>query len=268
MYPTPHLSTIDALNTITPNLADVPPTSIEHRCLEYCYTKLGRSHIWQICLADLPPVKHRCLEYHYTKLGRSHIWQICLAYCYTKHGRSTPHQSSIYALHTITPNLADLLADLIFGRSTGRSTPPSIDHRCLEYHYTKHGRSTDRSTPPFEHRCLEYHYTKLGRSHIWQICLAYCYTKCGRSTPHQLSIHALHTVTPNLADLLADLIFGRSAWQMYPLSIEHRCLAYHYTKHGRYTSRSTPQSIEHRCLAYHYTKLGRSTPPTSMLMSY
>ena len=40
---------IDALNTATPNLAHlVKPTgrslSLEkHRCLEYCYTKLGRS---------------------------------------------------------------------------------------------------------------------------------------------------------------------------------------------------------------------------------
>ena len=28
------------------------------------------------------------------------------------------------------------------GRSAGRSPPPSIEHRCLEYHYTKLGRST------------------------------------------------------------------------------------------------------------------------------
>ena len=37
--------------------------------------------------------------------------------------------------------------------------------------------------PPIEHRCLEYHYTKLGR---W--------------IPHQLSIDALNITTPNLAD--------------------------------------------------------------------
>ena len=45
-----------------------------------------------------------------------------------------------------------------------------------------------RSTPSIEHRCLQY-----------------CYTKLGRSTPHQLSIDALKTITPNVADLLADL---------------------------------------------------------------
>ena len=65
----------------------------------------------------------------------------------------------IDALNTTTPNLADLLADL----------PQSIEHRCLEYHYTKLGRST------------------------------------GRSSPSQLSIDALNTATPNLADLPADL---------------------------------------------------------------
>ena len=41
----PPESSIDALNTVTPNLADL--------------------------LADLPPsIKHKCLEYHYTTLGR------------------------------------------------------------------------------------------------------------------------------------------------------------------------------------------------------
>ena len=38
----PGESRIDALNTNTPNLADGPPPLIEHRCLEYWYTKLGR----------------------------------------------------------------------------------------------------------------------------------------------------------------------------------------------------------------------------------
>ena len=71
---------IDALNTITPNLADLSP--IEHRCIAYHYTKLGRS-----TSRSTPPIKHRCLEYHYTKLGRSA-------------GKSTP-QSSIDALHTL-----------------------------------------------------------------------------------------------------------------------------------------------------------------------
>ena len=100
---------IDALHTITPNLVDLPPQSIEHKCLAYHCTKLGRSTPWSI--------EHRCLAYHYAKLGRSTPWSIehrCLAYCYTK---------------------------------LDRSTPQPIEHRCLEYHYTKLGRSADRTTP-------------------------------------------------------------------------------------------------------------------------
>ena len=115
--------------------------------------------------------------------------------------------------------------------------------------------------------------------------------------PSQLSIDALNTDTPNLADL-ADIaqctyMHGR----LPPQSIEHRCLEYHYNKCGRYSTmhiyawqtypssqlsidawntttpdladladivqctymhgRPTPQSIEHRCLEYHYNKYGR-----------
>ena len=85
------------------------PLSTQHRCLEYHYTKLGRStgHMWQIYPLS---IKDRCLAYHYTKLGRStgHMWQIYwqiyppsiehryLAYCYTKLGRSTGHMWQIY----------------------------------------------------------------------------------------------------------------------------------------------------------------------------
>ena len=52
------------------------PLAIEHRCLEYHYTKLGRSVYMQQCIythGRLTPqsMKCRCLEYHYTKLGRS-----------------------------------------------------------------------------------------------------------------------------------------------------------------------------------------------------
>ena len=115
-------SSIDALNTATPTLADGPPQSIKHRCLEYCYTKHGR---W------IPQsIEYRCLEYCYTKLS----------------GRWTPSQLSIGALNTTTPNLAD--------------GPPSIKHRCLEY----------------------------------------CYTKLGSWTPCQSTIDVLNTTTPNLAD--------------------------------------------------------------------
>ena len=60
---------------------------------------------------------------------------------------------------------------------------------------------------------------------------------------------------------------GTQVWQIYPRSagrstppaIEHRCLAYRYTKLA-----DLPPPIEHRCLAYCYTKLGRSTPQSSI----
>ena len=61
----------------------IDPTlqSIEHRCLEYCYTQFGRSsryitmHIypWQIDPTP-PPIEHRSLENYYTKYI-SHIAQ-------------------------------------------------------------------------------------------------------------------------------------------------------------------------------------------------
>ena len=196
-------------------MANGTPKSIKHRCLEYHYTKVGTSirystmHIypWQIDLnpsqlsieplnttppnlADLadivqctytvgrstPSIEHRCLEYHCTKLGTSirystmHIypWQI----------DPNPSQLSIEPLNTTPPNLADL-ADIVQCTYThGRSTP-SIEHRCLEYYCTKLGTSIRYST-----------------MHIypWQI----------DPNPSQLSIDALNTTPPNLADL-ADI---------------------------------------------------------------
>ena len=136
--PTPHQSSIDALNTTTPNLADLLadlPLAIEHRCLEILLHQT-----WQIYWQIFPPqLSIDALNTATPNLGDP----LC---------RSTLNQSSIDALNTTTPNLADLLADL----------PPSIEDRCLEYHYTKLGKSTGRSgpSPPIKQRCLENHYTK------------------------------------------------------------------------------------------------------------
>ena len=65
--------------------------------------------------------------------------------------------------------------------SYGRLTPLAIKHRCLEYHYTKLGRSIykekciytyGRLTPnSLQHRCPEYHYTKLGTSKGRTMCI-------------------------------------------------------------------------------------------------
>ena len=104
---------------------------------------------WQINWQIYPPIKHRCL-----------------AYCYTKHGRSTP-QSSIDALHRVTPNLADLpprsasayewqfhlsIVTAHIGRSTGRSTSQeasSAQEWQLQISVVTAyiGRSTGRCTP-------------------------------------------------------------------------------------------------------------------------
>ena len=156
-----------------------------------------------------------------------------------------PSQLSIDALNTATPNLADLADIAQCTYMHGRLTPPS-EHRCLEYCYTKLGRSSRYSTmhiyawqiyPPSEHRCLEYCYTKLGRSSRYSTMHIYAWQI---DPPGQLSIDALHTPTPNLADL-ADIA---------------QCTYMH--------GRLTPWSIEHRCLAYCYTKLGRSHKYSTM----
>ena len=83
---TPQLR-IDALNTITPNLshllADLPPQSIEHRCLEYCYTKLGRSTATEGVLHKRP----------FTHKGNCLI--LLFALCMHKAYRVKIHQSCI-----------------------------------------------------------------------------------------------------------------------------------------------------------------------------
>ena len=124
-----------------------------------------------------------------------------------------------------------------------RMYPPSIEHRCLEYHYTKLCRSTRYSTmhiyawqiyPPSQLSIDALNTTTPNMADLADI--VHCTYMYGRCTPHQSSIDALNTTTPNLADL-PDMA---------------QCTYMH--------GRSTPQSIEHRCLAYHYTKLGRSAP--------
>ena len=119
-----------------------------------------------------------------------------------------PSQLSIDALHTATPNFADLgdIAQCTY--MYGRPTPQSINYRCLEYHYTKLGRSRRYSTMHI---------------YAWQVYPL-----------SQLSIDALHTATPNLADI-ADIA---------------QCTYMHGIL--------TPQSSKHRCLEYSYTTLGTS----------
>ena len=85
-------------------------------------------YLWQI--DPPPPIKHRCLAYCYTKLGTSHGRSIYIEQCTYTYVRLPPLQLSIDlynplhhisfpllqsnmdALHTVTPNLANLMADL------------------------------------------------------------------------------------------------------------------------------------------------------------
>ena len=156
-----------------------PPKSIENRCLEYCYIKLGRS------TGGCNP-----LQSSIDALNKSTPTLTDLM------TDLPPSQLIIGALNTTTPNLADLMTDIL------ADLPPcSIKHRCLEYHYTKLGRSTGRSTHPL---------------------------------PHQSTIDAWETATPNLEDLLADLDIYSTMhiylWQIDPPPIEHRSQQNHYTK--------------------------------------
>ena len=118
--PTPSQLSINALNTATPNLADIA---------QFTYTH-GR------LTPPSPPIEHRSLENHYTK------YISYTAQCIYTHGWLTPSQSIIDALKTTTPNLADLAGIAQCTCTHGRLTPPPppIEHRCLEYHYTKPGR--------------------------------------------------------------------------------------------------------------------------------
>ena len=170
------LASINLWKTITPNkfhiwhnahipMADQhPPPPIQHRSLENHYTKsVSYKHNAHIPMAELPltpSIWHRCLEYHYTKLGRST-------------GRSIPWSMKWDALHTVTPNLTDLLADL----------PPSIKQSCLEYSYAKLGRST----PPPSQLSID--------------ALNTITPNLVDLPPSQSSIDALNTTTPNLAGL-------------------------------------------------------------------
>ena len=49
-------------------LWQMDPLGIKHRCLEYCYTKLGRQTYFGWWTPHI--IENRCLEYCYTKLGR------------------------------------------------------------------------------------------------------------------------------------------------------------------------------------------------------
>ena len=95
-----------------------------------------------------PPIEHGSLENHYTK-SVSYIYSTM--HIYPWHIDLTPSQLSIDALNITTPNVADLPPIQLSIDALNTATPnmadimaelpPSIDHRCIEYCYTKLGRS-------------------------------------------------------------------------------------------------------------------------------
>ena len=223
---------IDAFHTATPNLADIADIA---QCI-YTYDRL--THHPQ-------SIEHRCLDYCSTKLGRP--GRYCTMHIYTK-GRLTPIQLSIVALNITTPNLADLadIAQCTYTHGKLTPPPPPIEHRFLENHYTKYvlyipqcihiyGRLNPHPWS-IEHRCLDYCYTKIGRS--GRYCTMHIYTK-GRLTPSQLSIVALNITAPNLADLADIAQCTYTHGRLTSQSIKHRCLEYHYTKASRSSRYST-----------------------------
>ena len=133
---------------------------------------------------------------------------------------------------------------------------PSIEHRFLEDHYTKCGRSTPHLTIDHWMSYWEIHNLISMGNLISGI------EKYGDST---VSLSLFLSLSPLSLSLSLSLSFTLSPLDDLPPSIEHRCLEYCYTKLSRSNGRSTPQSIEHRCLEYCYTKLGRSTGTEGVL---
>ena len=127
--PLHHISFIYSRMHIYPWQVDpIPLNPIEHRSVENHYTKY-LSYIAQCIYTHwrlTPPlpqsIEYRCLEYCYTKLGRFNgrcTPQLSidalntatpnLSDLFRSASRSPPYQSNIDALTTTTPNLADLL---------------------------------------------------------------------------------------------------------------------------------------------------------------
>ena len=154
-----------------------------------------------------------------------------IAQCTYMHGRSTPHEVSIDALNSTTPNLADL-ADIAQCTYThGRLTPPLLQ---LSIDLWK------TITPNMFHRSLE---KPLHQTHFIYSTLYIYLWQIDPPFPSQLSIDALTTATPNLADLadISQYTYMHGKWN--PQSIEHRCLEFHYIKLGRSSRYSTMHII-------------------------
>ena len=99
-------------------------------------------------MADRPPIQLSIDALNSTTPNLADLADI--AQCTYTHGRLTPLlQSNIDALHTATPNLVDIVqCSYIHGRLI--PSPPPIEHRCLEYCYTKLGRYSTMHIYPWQ----------------------------------------------------------------------------------------------------------------------
>ena len=121
-----------------------------------------------------PPIKHRSVQNHYTT-------QVSyIAQCTYTHGRLPPCNEAwipwilLHQTCHISWHIYIYLEECTY--TCGRLTPhsPPIEHRCLEYHYTKLGRfrilhnahiCMADGTPSIDCSCIQDHYTKYV-SHI------------------------------------------------------------------------------------------------------
>ena len=190
--PSPSQWGIDSLNTATPNLAHLPyPQPFKHRCLEYCYTKLGRStgiNLWK----TITPNK----------------FHIYIAQCTYAHGRLTHPllQSTIDVWKTITPNkFHKYIAQCTYTHV--RLTPPPVLQLTIDLWET--------ITPD------KFHIYSTMHIYPWQI---------HPTSLLQLSIDLRKTITPNMFHIWhnAYILIGRLTPP--PPAIVHRSLENHYTK--------------------------------------
>ena len=77
---------------------------------------------------------------------------------------------------------------------------PSLEHRCLEYHYTKNACIPMADGPPSQSSIDALNTTTPNLADLYKYRTMYIYP-CQIETSSQLSIDALNTAAPNLADL-------------------------------------------------------------------
>ena len=151
-------------------------------------------------------------------------------YIYIREMDPPPSQSSIEALHNGTPTPR---------YSTMHIYRREMDSPVNEAEALHTATPTARSRPPVYQAympCILLHPL---------LDLVQCIYIEGRWTPSQLSIDALHTTTPTARSRPPVYQAYMPCILLHPLLDIVQCIYM--------AGRWTPQSIEHKCLAYHYT---------------